>query len=64
MPISAEAASAKNHAPSNAYVVVVHEDMEAHHPNGGEAKFLEKPMHAAGEAILGAAAVEMKRAFE
>jgi hypothetical protein len=52
------------HAPSNQYVVKQHEDGELHHPNGGEFKFLEKPMHAAHEAMLGAAAVELKRVFE
>lgn len=51
------------HAPSNQYVVKQHEDLTLNHPHGGEGKFLEKPMHAAREAILMAGAVEMKRAF-
>lgn len=51
------------HAASNVYGVIVHEDLTANHPNGGTAKFLETPMHSAREAIMVAAAVEMKRAF-
>jgi hypothetical protein len=30
-----------------AYAVYVHENLEAHHPKGGQAKFLEVPMQAA-----------------
>lgn len=29
-----------------------HEDMSLHHPGGGEAKFLERPMHSEGPAML------------
>lgn len=52
------------HAPSNQYAAIQHEDLTLNHPNGGQAKFLETPMHSAHEAILAAGAAEMKRAFE
>jgi hypothetical protein len=32
----------KTHQPSNDYIVPLHEDMGAAHPNGGQAKFLEQ----------------------
>lgn len=34
----------------------VHEDLTANHPGGGQAKFLESPMHSAHGEILGAEA--------
>jgi hypothetical protein len=33
------------------YGIRQHEDMELHHPNGGQAKFLEQPMNAEHTAI-------------
>ena len=30
--------------PSSKYAIYVHENLEAHHPSGGQAKFLEKPI--------------------
>jgi hypothetical protein len=53
----------ETHAPSNVYTVRQHEDQDLHHPNGGEAKWLEKSMNGAHEAVAVAAAIEMKRAF-
>lgn len=52
------------HAPSNQYAVIQEVDDSLHHPNGGQAHFLETPMHAAHEVMLGAAAVELKPVFE
>jgi CO/xanthine dehydrogenase Mo-binding subunit len=54
----------ETHAPSNQYAIPQHEDGSLNHPNGGQWKFLETPMHQAHEAILVAGAVELKRAFE
>lgn len=34
----------KNGTPVDAYMVKVHEDLSASHPNGGKAKFLEDPV--------------------
>jgi hypothetical protein len=31
-----------DHAPSNEYIEVIHEDMEMNHPRGGTAKFLQR----------------------
>jgi L-alanine-DL-glutamate epimerase-like enolase superfamily enzyme len=33
------------------YAVYVHEDMEANHPNGGQAKYLEQPARAMRKAL-------------
>jgi hypothetical protein len=39
-----------NHAPSNTYIEILHEDMEMRHPHGGQAKFLSR---AADESVAG-----------
>lgn len=38
------------------YAIKQHEDMTLNHPHGGQAKYLEAPMHADGPAILAAMA--------
>lgn len=38
----------KSGAAASSYVMKVHEDLEASHPNGGKAKFLEDPVRAYG----------------
>lgn len=38
----------KSGAAASSYVMKVHEDLEAFHPNGGKAKFLEDPVRAYG----------------
>jgi hypothetical protein len=43
------------------YGIKQHEDMNLAHPNGGQAKYLEQPMHTAGAAVL-AAMAEVVRA--
>jgi hypothetical protein len=35
----------KTHQSSNDYIVPIHEDMSAAHPNGGQAKFLEQAVN-------------------
>lgn len=54
----------EHHAPSNQYVVIQHEDGELNHPNGGEDKFLEKPMHSEHDAIAAAMALPLRKVFE
>lgn len=45
------------------YGVVQHEDLTLNHPNGGQAKFLEQPMHTEGEAAFALAAVALRKAL-
>lgn len=40
-----------------------HEDLTLHHPNGGEAKFLERPMHSEAAAVAAEVAAVLRRAF-
>lgn len=54
----------EKHAPSNQYVVPQHESLEFHHPNGGQAKFLEDPMHAEHDAIAAAMGAPLRKVFE
>lgn len=54
----------EHHAPSNQYVIPQHEDMEFNHPNGGEAKFLEKPMNTEHAAIAADLAAPIRKVFE
>lgn len=54
----------ETHAPTNQYVEIQHEDMEFHHPNGGGAKFLEKPMNSEHDAIAAAMALPLRKVFE
>jgi len=51
-----------HHAPSNQYAVKQHEDLELHHPNGGQGKFLEQPFNQA-EQLAPLAAAELRKAF-
>lgn len=46
------------------YAVVVHEDLSAKHPNGGEAKFLEKPAVAEQANITNELAAAIKAALD
>jgi hypothetical protein len=45
------------------YGIRQHEDLELHHPNGGQAKFLEQPMHSEHVAILAAEAAVIRAAL-
>lgn len=40
-----------------------HEDMQLHHPNGGQPKFLEQPLTSEADAIAEALAVELRKAL-
>ena len=42
------------------HAIYVHEDLEANHPNGGQAKFLEKAVYENKDVILDEVADEMK----
>lgn len=52
------------HAPSNQYAVKQHEDLTLNHPNGGNGKFLEDPMHSEAPAAAMAAAMVLREAFK
>lgn len=43
-----------------AYALVQHEDLSLNHPNGGQAKYLERPLLEEGASMLGTIATEMK----
>lgn len=45
------------------YGIRQHEDMALNHPNGGQAKFLEAPMHSEAEAIAAILAAEARKAL-
>jgi hypothetical protein len=45
------------------YAVVQHEDVDLIHPNGREAKYLERTMNDEGRAVQQFMADEMRRAF-
>lgn len=45
------------------YAAVQHEDLTLNHPNGGEAKFLEKPLLLAAEGLAERVAAEVKDAL-
>lgn len=42
------------------YAVIQHEDLSLNHPNGGEAKFLEKPLLAHSQHLLGDLAEDIR----
>lgn len=46
------------------YAAIVHEDLSANHPNGGEAKYLERPLLSAAQGLAGRVADEVKAALE
>lgn len=48
-------------SPSAAYAQKQHEDMTLAHPNGGQAKYLEQPMHAEREAVAEILAETVRR---
>ena len=43
------------------YAVYVHEDLEANHPNGGQAKYLEQPAREKHEILANIVATAVKR---
>lgn len=51
------------HAPSNQYVIPVHENLEANHPNGGQAKFLEDAASTAALDAMEAVAMSLRAAL-
>lgn len=55
--------SATNPADGYDYAVKQHEDAELHHPNGGQDKYLEQPMHTEHEAVGGAMAEVVRALF-
>lgn len=42
------------------YAAIVHEDLSLNHPNGGEAKYLERPLLKAAEGLVGRVAAEVR----
>ncbi len=46
---------------TQSYALYVHEDMEAQHPNGGQAKFLEQPMRQYRSELLDMVAESLKK---
>lgn len=46
------------------YVIAVHEDLEARHPNGGQAKFLEIPVMRFKDRYAGIATMTIRRRLE
>ena len=46
------------------YSLIVHEDLEAHHPRGGTAKFLEIPLKQAVGGMLSRIASDIKKAIK
>lgn len=49
--------------PTSVYAVEEHEDLQLHHPNGGNAKWLEIAMHRDGPEILGIMAESARKAM-
>jgi len=45
------------------YAAIVHEDLSANHPNGGEAKYLEKPLLAASQGLAARVAEDVRDAL-
>jgi hypothetical protein len=45
------------------YGIRQHEDLSLHHPNGGQAKFLEQPMHTEADAMRGIVAAKVAEAL-
>lgn len=43
------------------YSLYVHEDLEAHHPRGGSAKYLEIPLKAATDGMGGRIAADLRK---
>lgn len=43
------------------YAIYVHENLEANHPNGGQAKFLEEPLRLLAPLLRKVVAAEVKR---
>lgn len=50
-----------DHAPSNQYIVGLHEDLGMNHPGGGGPKWLENAAMENGPRIIGAVAAKMRR---
>jgi len=45
------------------YGIRQHEDMSLNHPNGGQAKFLEQPMHTDAQEVASLMAAALRKAF-
>lgn len=46
-----------------AYAIVQHEHLEFHHPNGGQAKYLETPLHSEADALMATVATTLRAAL-
>ena len=49
---------------SEPYALIVHENLEAHHPRGGTAKYLEIPLKQAAGGMLNRIAADIKKAVK
>lgn len=53
----------EKHAPSNEYIVPLHERIDDHHPNGGNSKFEERAMHQKAPEVAAAMATTVRKAL-
>lgn len=51
----------EGHAPSNQYIVPLHEHIDDHHPNGGQAKFGEVAEHTKATEVAASIAADLRK---